>query len=205
MFPAGYELKANHPVKNTPGVIIRKECIPQLLKRRDVKKLLHINSARTDPRLVSTEAYQRLFKGYYKVRRGRQFTEPYLHLLQHDLELRTTPSLKTIVLQSPEQTGQRHLSFASKLLATLDDTEPLYDQNVCSLLGVPHHHLKGSDWLERAEERIRLLKQGVADITSASSWPSHEAAFNTAFPEALQLSSQRKADLMTWASSSKTR
>jgi hypothetical protein len=99
-----------------------------------------------------------------------------------------------------EKTKERHLSFSSKLLATLDDSEPIYDRNVATRLHIPHGALPANGWAEQAEERIDLLKRRLKNIISSSTWGQYEAAFNQAFPEASHLSSLRKADLMIWAS-----
>jgi hypothetical protein len=92
------------------------------------------------------------------------------------------------------------LSFSSKLLATLDDNEPIYDINVATQLCVPLGALPAKGWVVEAENRMDLLKHKLSAIISSSTWGQQEAAFDTAFPEASHLSSLRKADLMIWAS-----
>jgi len=183
-----------------PALVIDSDSIAKRLKRRDVETLLDIYSARYDPTMVSTKEYQSIFKGYYKVNRGAQFCKPYFELLRHHLEQKTKPPLKAILLDLYEKTKERHLSFPSKLLATLDDNEPIYDNNVATRLCVPHGALPANGWVEEAEKRMNLLKHQLNAIISSSTWGQHEAAFNTAFPDASHLSSLRKADLMIWAS-----
>jgi len=180
--------------------VIHSDSIARLLKRRDVETLLDINSARYDPKMVSTKEYQALFKEYYNVRKDDQFCKPYFELLRHHLEQKTKPTLKAILLDLYEKTKERHLSFSSKLLATLDDNEPIYDKNVATQLRVPLSALPAKGWVAEAEKRMDLLKHKLNAIISSSTWGQQEADFNTAFPEASHLSSFRKADLMIWAS-----
>ena len=182
------------------ALVIYSDSIAKLLKRRDVETLLDINSARYDPKMVSTKEYQSLFKEYYNVRKGDQFCKPYFELLRHHLEQKTKPPLKAILLDLYEKTKERHLSFSSKLLATLDDNEPIYDINVATQLCVPLGSLPAKGWVVEAEKRMDLLKHKLNAIISSSTWGQQEAAFDTAFPYAIHLSSLRKADLMIWAS-----
>lgn len=183
-----------------PNLVIHSNSIAKLLKRRDVEKLLEINAARRAPEMVTTKKYQSKFKGYYRIRRGDQFCKPYFKLLRHHLERKTKPALKAILFALHKKTNEWHLSFSSKLLATLDDSEPIYDRNVATMLCVPHGALKANRWAEQVEERMDLLKCRLKNIVSSSTWGQHEAAFNKAFPEASHLNSLRKADLMIWAS-----
>lgn len=183
-----------------PDLVIHSDSIARLLKRRDVETLLDINSARYDPKMVSTKEYQSLFKEYYNVRKRDQFCKPYFELLRHNLEQNTKPTLKAIMMSLYEKTKERHLSFSSKLLATLDDNEPIYDKNVATLLCVPLSALPAKEWVAEAEKRMDLLRHKLNAIISSSTWGQHEADFDKAFPEASHLSSFRKADLMIWAS-----
>lgn len=184
----------------SPNRLIRSDSIPRLLKRLDTERLVRINSARQSPEIVSTKEYQSLFKGYYRLRRGARFCNPFFQLLRHHLEQKTKPTIKAVLLDMYDKTQERHLSFASKLISTVDDSEPIYDRNVATLLHIPHGALPVEGWVDEAERRMDMLKRRLNAIISSSDWAPHEAAFNKAFPQAIQFSPLRKADLLIWAS-----
>ena len=98
-----------------------------------------------------------------------------------------------------KETHKRHLSFCSKLLATLRDDAVIFDRNVATRLRVPYGVLPRQNWLSEAERRYDLIKCGVEKIVNQSNWASIEKKFDENFPEAVNLSKLRKADLILWS------
>jgi hypothetical protein len=105
--------------------------IQKLGRRRSVEKLLQLNEVRKRPELAIDRGYQRAFKGYYRMgRRPVAFYEAFFAILHHCASApksQTPPTLKVLLKLLHDRTKQKHLSFGSKLLATVDDSAVIFD------------------------------------------------------------------------------
>jgi hypothetical protein len=175
--------------------------IAKLTHRHAVEKVLFLNLVRANPSLALEPYYQRLFKGYYRMgKRDSAFYQHYFALLEEAASQKSLPSLEDLLSGLYRATGQRHLSFSSKLLATVDDSAVIYDRNVASLLKVPSTQLPHRNWLAEAKNRYAAVERGITAFTRRTEWPEIEAIFDTSFPDATDLPILRKADLLLWVS-----
>jgi len=175
--------------------------INALQKRGAIEKLLYLNSVWATPKLAQSSEYQKKFIGYYRMgRKKASFYSTYFSLLEEAAANTPLPTLKDILERLFHATGARHLSFGSKLLATVDDKIPIFDRNVAHMLGVKNGSLPEAGWVEKALERHAAIQAGLAAFTNHSRWPETERKFDAAFPEAKKLSAGRKADLLLWVS-----
>jgi hypothetical protein len=169
-------------------------------KREDVGTLLEILEIRKNPSLAEKREYQKTFTGYYRMGRKKQsFYQAYYSILQNAACGGSLPSLAAVLQKLFDQTAEKHLSFSSKLCATLDDNAVIFDRNVAGFFGVPHGDLGQQNWLTKALERYRRIEQGIVSFTHQSAWPEMRAQFNEAFPDATHLPDIRVADLIIWA------
>jgi len=151
--------------------------VEKLGRRRSVEKLLRLNEVRNTPELAADTAYQRAFKGYYRMgRRRAAFYDAFFAIL-HDCESapksQTPPTLKVLLKLLYDRTKQKHLSFGSKLLATVDDSAVIFDRNVASYFGVPSTALPADLWLEEAIRRYDEIRKGILTFTKEAEWPRY--------------------------------
>jgi len=172
----------------------------KLERRGSVEKVLALMEVRTNPALATDSDYQRTFNGYYKM--GRKKGAYYLHffsMLREAAYAPSPPSLKTTLQNLYAHTGERHLSFGTKMLATITDDVVIFDRNVADHFGVPSTPLPPPDWLSEALRRYEEIRRGIQAFTQTPEWQQMRALFDHKFPEAAHLSEIRKADLIIWA------
>ena len=176
------------------------QSIKKLKKQHSIDKVLYLNGVRKDPSLAFDEKYQRTFKGYYRVRQqNAKFYSSFFELLRLAARRSKKETIGSLMNHLFKETHERHLSFCSKLLATLRDDAVIFDRNVATRLRVPYGVLPRQNWLSEAERRYDLIKCGVEKIVNQSNWASIEKKFDENFPEAVNLSKLRKADLILWS------
>lgn len=178
--------------------------IETLARRRAVGKVLRLNEVRLHPTLASQADYQRAYKGYYRLgRRSRLFYDAYFSMLEREAGSKTLPKLHKLLEELFDATGERHLSFCTKLIATISPSAVIYDRNVARLLGVKYGPLPNKEWVAEAIRRYDTILATITAVTMRHDWLACEKAFDEAFPHGAKLSQVRKADLMIWASYSK--
>ena len=78
--------------------------------------------------------FQRLFNGYYLVRRNHEWRKAYYALFESMKA--GQPSFESILYTLFELSGNIEASFTSKMLATLDTSRPIWDQYVLKRLNM---------------------------------------------------------------------
>jgi hypothetical protein len=174
--------------------------IAVLQARDDVNRLLNLNRIRAKPSLARSAEYRREFNYYYRVRqRSETFYKSFYDLLENAAKAERKPPLREVLLRLYQDTGERHLSFGSKLLATVDDSTVIFDRNVATTLGVPTYPPPKEGWLEILLDRYSRVRDGILGVVARPDWPTIAAKFDASFPIAAHLPAIRKADFLVWA------
>ncbi len=174
--------------------------IEQLQRRDAIRKLLYINSIRRNPQLASEPNYRIKFNGYYKLRQQRKgFYDTFYDALSNAAIAPEEANLSNLLQKFFDACGQRHLSFCSKLLATVRDDAIVFDKNVAKYFGVDSSALPRFNWIEVAQGRYNEIQIHISKFLMAPTWPRTSASFDKVFPEAAYLPDVRKADLIIWA------
>ena len=156
-------------------------------------EIMNMAEATDDP------VYQKKFSGYYRVRRNADWKREYFRIME-TFRKRGTASFGEILLRLYQKTGQVEASFASKMLATLDDHMPIWDSNVLKALQL---RLKGTSPEIRISNAV-VLYEHICDWYCAF-LDSKEAKiilerFDREFPEYMSMSQIKKIDFVLWAS-----
>jgi hypothetical protein len=177
-----------------------KAALLKLARARDVERLLRLNEVRKNPSLADDPAYRQMFNGYYRMRPKRvRFYEQFFSMLQKGASSGTPPTLAVILEELFEAIGERHLSFGSKMRATLTDDAVIFDKNVAAYFDVPSTLLPERDWLAEALRRYEQIRQGIHAFTQRRDWKEIRSLFEQAFPNATHLPDIRIADLIIWS------
>jgi hypothetical protein len=191
-----YELKAKGTMMTMERV---RAALMKLKGRGSVGKVLELMKVRTNPALAVDPDYQRAFKGYYRMGHKRDaFYRHFFSMLREAASAPSPPSLKTILQGLYENTDERHLSFGTKMLATIADDAVIFDKNVAAHFDV-RTPLPRQDWLFEALRQYEQIRRGIQAFTQAPEWQQMQALFDQTFPDAARLSEIRKADLIIWA------
>lgn len=147
-------------------------------------------------------AFQRLYTGFYRVRRSASWLESYFNLMS-DFSRRGVDDFGAILKAVDAMPGSGvELSFSSKMLATIDTKMPIWDSQVKSALGladIPQHGSKES----REEQAIALyakLRGEFGRLLADKGVRSEIAAFDALLPDyAKALTDEKKLDYLLWS------
>ena len=144
------------------------------------------------------ESFQRMFNGYYLVRRNAQWRTGYYELFE---KMKTSqPTFQSILSELFNMSGNIEASFASKMLATLDTCQPIWDQFVLKRL---HMKLKGNGKQNMLQNAIKLYDDIVdwhKNYLLSDESAACLAVFNRFLPGYTWISDTKKLDFFLWSS-----
>ena len=100
-----------------------------LAKYQQLRRLI-----RTRPRFSRERAFQKSFNGFYRVRRNTEWQLAFYAIMARSRRNRLT--FAQVLQKLHRATGRTEASFASKLVATLDPSQPVIDSVVLAKLGL---------------------------------------------------------------------
>ncbi len=109
-----------------------------------------IDNVRKTDVSVDTD-FQRVFNGFYVVRRNESWRKVYYELFEHVKS--GNPTFESILTHMYDCTGNVEPSFSSKMLATVFPEKPIWDQYVVQNLNMK---LVGKSKQERLENAVAL-------------------------------------------------
>ena len=171
--------------------------ITELKRQSAIPHLLFLNSVRKNPGLANNPKYQTSFRAYYEVRqKPREFYDVIFSLLQRMVLGRAPLDLQFLLLEMHYATNEHDLSLGSKLLATASDNAVVYDNNVAVYFGVTANQRPDMSWLNDAMSRYTALQEHIRAFIAGPDWAAICDLFDKAFPQARELPSLRKANLI---------
>ena len=172
----------------------------KLARIRAVERLLRLNEVRKNPDLADDPAYRKLFIGYYRMGlKPVRFYERFFSMLRRGASSSVPPTLATILQELFETIEEKHLSFGSKMRATLTDDAVIFDKNVAAYFDVSSKPLPEAGWLDEALRRYEQIRQGIHAFIQRPDWDETRSRFERAFPNATHLPDARIADLIIWS------
>jgi hypothetical protein len=145
---------------------------------------------------VRTDAtFRRSFNGFYKVRKTPAWQAPYYALMEH---AKTQPMGFAEVLRAMHAAvGSIEASFSSKLVATLDPTQPVWDQFVLHNVGLRKPYPYQSDQLGRTIAVYEELRRRYAALVASHEGRLICGMFTQRYPAAA-ITDQKRIDLVLW-------
>jgi hypothetical protein len=101
--------------------------------KRGLDKYLYVMNYFKNNGDLTNREFQKKFKGFYRIRRNQQFCDTYFSIMQSNKGNKEI-SFK-YVLSELFKFGKLEASFASKLLATINPTLPVWDKEVLNNIG----------------------------------------------------------------------
>ena len=148
---------------------------------------------------VSSDAdFQRVFNGFYRVRRNEQWRRASYGLFE---KAKTKPlSFADIIHYMYENTGNIEPSFSSKMFATVCPDKPIWDKYVLQNLNL---ELKGKNKSEKLENAIALyaeIEKWYKDFMETEKATKWLTAFDLTWSDYRNISSIKKVDFILWQS-----
>lgn len=147
---------------------------------------------------ISTDAdFQRIFNGFYVVRRNETWRKIYYDLFE---QVKTgTPTFASILTHMYECTGNIEPSFSSKMLATIFTDKPIWDRYVVQNLNLK---LEGTTKQERFENAITLysdMEKWYVDFMKTNKAKECIEVFDRMLPSYKHISNIKKIDSILWS------
>jgi hypothetical protein len=104
-------------------------------RRHAIDILLYLNGVREAPALAHAPDYRTRFNGYYiPAPHNAVFYDALYGILYRLAAGELQPDLSILLQEMYAATEQRHLSFCSKLMVTIEDDAVVFDKNVAFFL-----------------------------------------------------------------------
>lgn len=145
----------------------------------------------------SSAVFQRLFNGYYRIRRNEKWRQAYYSLF---IQAKANDfSFEKIITELYRLTGNVEASFSSKMLATIDASKPIWDQYVLQNLGL---ELVGKTQDEKLHNAIVLYSAIIdwyAGYLATDEAKQNIKEFDLLLPRYSWISNIKKIDCLLWS------
>ena len=169
-----------------------------------IKSYCYIIDTAAKDGFVATKDFRKAYNGFYRVRsRSPQWYDHYYSLLED--QKHNPRSFYELLEELHKDDGNLEVSFASKLIATIDTSKPIWDQYVVANLGLRKEWDKSQKL--PFEERIQLadsiyskIQQCYQEIISSPDGQQCIDLFNRELPKYKDtISDIKKIDFFLWS------
>lgn len=139
------------------------KALDNLEKRaQDIQHYMNIMSKVKTVNVADDQDFQREFDFFYKVRRNAEWRKVFFEIFER--KKKKNCSYKEIITELYEGTGQVEASFASKMLASIDENMPIWDSKVLDRIGIKSSNKRGQQKLEETIELYDVIVQWYSDL-----------------------------------------
>ena len=145
----------------------------------------------------SSPDFQRIFNGYYRIRRNEEWRHHYYELFNR--ALREHLSFEQIITELYSLTGNIEASFSSKMMATIDESKPIWDLYVLKNLGLK---LTGKTKEKKLKNAILLYDQieaWYANYLTTTESQENIEEFDRLLPDYAWIHDTKKIDCLLWS------
>lgn len=142
-------------------------------------------------------SWQKNFNAFYKVRRNKEWQKIYYDIFER--EKCKKPSFEIILREIYDKTGNVEASFVSKMISTIDEGLPIWDQYVLSNLKL---RLLGKTKEEKLENAICIynkIKSWYDEFVSSEKGINCIEEFDKVMPKYAWFSPVKKIDFFLWS------
>ena len=175
------------------------KALDNLEKRaQDIQHYMNIMSKVKTVNVADDQDFQREFDFFYKVRRNAEWRKVFFEIFER--KKKKNCSYKEIITELYEGTGQVETSFASKMLASIDENMPIWDSKVLDRIGIKSSNKRGQQKLEETIELYDVIVQWYSDLkANKASYNEYITSFDSRFPDYSSISDTKKIDFILWA------
>ena len=145
---------------------------------------------------VSVERdFQRQFDHFYRVRRNEEWRKSFFRLMERAKRCGISFPQALDTLQ--RENGKFEVSFASKLVATVNPAKPVVDKYVRKHFNLSLPYSKAKDRFERAVNLYELLTDRFAELLASPTGSMILHCFDHRYAD-VDLTALKKVDLVLW-------
>ena len=141
--------------------------------------------------------FQKLFKGFYRVRRNDEFCRVYFSYMEknkNNIKL----TFGDVLAHIHSKTNRLEPSFSSKLLATINPNAPVWDSHVLSQLSIEPPHYKDDNRLQAIIETYSDVEKRYDNYMTTQNAKEAITRFDKLIPNT-QITDIKKIDLVLWS------
>ena len=172
----------------------------EVLKRRerDVERYAYIMEQVWKVDVSQDEDFQRVFNAFYRVRRDEEWRKIYFEMFE---KVKQNPQSRfdRTLEELSVRVGTLEPSFVSKMLATVDINEPIWDANVLAMLGLKPCKKSGKYRPDDIYDCYNTINHWYYEFKKLSVAKKWIKAFDRALPEHQDISATKKIDFILWA------
>ena len=143
------------------------------------------------------EDFQRIFNGFYIVRRNEQWRNVYYSYFEE--VKKKEPSFEAIITYLYEHTGNVEPSFSSKMLATIMPEKPIWDRYVVQNLSIQLVGTSQEEKLKSAIAKYAEMEQWYEEFLNSEDGRNCVAEFDKFLPDYKWISDIKKIDALLWS------
>lgn len=174
----------------------------RIASRLGLVQYSRILSRVADCNVSNDKEFQRLFNGYYLVRRNEKWRRDYYGLFESMKTKR--PTFESILQALFSMSGNIEASFASKMLATLRTNQPIWDQYVLKRLNLKLMGIGKNELLRNAATLYAEIEDWYARYLSTDECAACVEVFDRYLPNYTWISKVKKLDFFLWSSREET-
>jgi hypothetical protein len=165
--------------------------------RNGIAQYLEIISSLPDVDVSRDRDFQRKYNAFYRVRqRPKQWYELYFSYLESSKT--KVPSFDTVIDYLFSGLGRYEPSFSSKLVATLDPHQPIWDKFVLKNTGQRAPDYTARDRLEKAKTVYRSIQAWYEQYIGSEKGRTVIRVFNREIQDHQRLTDLKKIDFVLW-------
>lgn len=143
--------------------------------------------------------FQREYNYFYKVRRNAEWRQHYFDLFEK-CKKRRNVSFGFILEELYSNTGRVEASFASKMLASLDDDMPIWNSQVLNRMGISPSKKQDQQKINETKALYYFIVDWYEKLKADKDrYEEYVTAFDNRFPDYSNISSTKKIDFILWA------
>jgi hypothetical protein len=165
--------------------------------RQGIGQYLEIMNMLPKTDLASDKDFQRQFNRFYRIRQRSEkwYTEYYSFM---ESRKGKPPGFEETLDHFRATLGRYEPSFSSKLVATLDPNEPVWDQYVIQNTGQKAPYYSDSRKAEKAKVLFRRIREWYKQHMASPEGLLKIAVFDEMIPECDQITDIKKIDFVLW-------
>ncbi|RTR26713.1 hypothetical protein EKG37_20620 [Robertmurraya yapensis] len=161
-----------------------------------LEKYIRIQTMFYNVNVNKSEEFQRIYNGYYRMRqRPRAFYDTYYEFLEKSKV--TEPSFESTLKYLYNELGRVEASFASKLVATVNPSKPVWDSVVLKNLRISPPSYYDKNRMKKIIDKYNSIEEWYITFLTSEEGRLAVKLFDEKFNNK-ELTSLKKLDLILW-------
>lgn len=148
--------------------------------------------------IAMNREFQKKYNAFYKVRRNAEWQQEYYSLMERIKQKGSAASFGFVIRELYNKTGMIEASFSSKMIATIDTSNPIWDRKVTDALGIRIKEIAPEKKIDDIIKAYSGMKQLLTEYIESEKGKTNIAIFDEWLPEYSFISSMKKVDYLLW-------